>query len=257
MFGGLKFILGLFGVVLVLIVQLFPIIIMGGIAYTVIKRIGRNRTINSSLNSRTADHKRFVELMVHMMIHLAKADGQVSEVETQMIRQFFIQQLRFTGPKIQWVNDTIQTAKKSSENIQSLTEEFKVHFGYEAQLMLLNMLYNVAYADHSLHEKETLLIDKIAVLLNISAFDHQRIKMAFEAQYGDISSKATNDKHFATLGVSNSANEQEIKKAYRSLTKKYHPDKVQHLGDEFKIEAEKKMREINFAYDELSKHVAA
>ena len=85
MFGGLKFILGLFGVVLVLIVQLFPIIIMGGIAYTVIKRIGRNRTINSSLNSRTADHKRFVELMVHMMIHLAKADGQVSEVETQMI----------------------------------------------------------------------------------------------------------------------------------------------------------------------------
>ena len=44
-----------------------------------------------------------------------------------------------------------------------------------------------------------------------------------------------------------------IKKAYRKLSMQYHPDKVSHLGDEFKQVAEEKMKEINVAYDFLEK----
>ena len=40
-----------------------------------------------------------------------------------------------------------------------------------------------------------------------------------------------------------------IKRSYRQLSMKYHPDKVAHLGDEFKSVAEDKMKEINSAYD--------
>ena len=40
-----------------------------------------------------------------------------------------------------------------------------------------------------------------------------------------------------------------MKKAYKSLVKKYHPDKVSHLGDEFKDLAETRLKEINEAYD--------
>ena len=69
------------------------------------------------------------------------------------------------------------------------------------------MVYNIAYSDGQFHQSEAVMIDRLAVLLQISSFDHQRIKMAFEAQYGDISKQANDDKYFAVLGLTNSATE--------------------------------------------------
>ena len=54
------------------------------------------------------------------------------------------------------------------------------------------------------------------------------------------------------LGVSRNASAEEIKQAYRGLASKYHPDKLEHLGDEFKALAEKRFKEIQRAYQELT-----
>ena len=255
MMGGFRMLLLLFGLALAIVFNFFPLIIMGALAYRFIKKVGKNRYVNASLNTKTSEHKRFVELMVHVLIHVAKADGHVSQSETQMIRQFFISQLRFSGGQITWLNDVIESAKNNTESLDALVREFNHQFGYESQLMLLNMVYNVAYSDGEFHSAEAKLIDRLAILLNISAFDHQRIKMAFEAQYGDIAQH--DDRYYAILGLTNSASRSEIKKVYRELSKKYHPDKVHHLGDEFKEQAKKKMQDINMAYQELIKRVPA
>ena len=47
-----------------------------------------------------------------------------------------------------------------------------------------------------------------------------------------------------------------IKKSYRRLAMQYHPDKVGHLGEEFKKVAEEKMKEINVAYGYFDKKFA-
>jgi len=56
---------------------------------------------------------------------------------------------------------------------------------------------------------------------------------------------------YAILEVDQNASPEEIKKAYRRLVSKYHPDKVAHLGDEFKEMAEKRFKEIQQAYQVL------
>ena len=64
---------------------------------------------------------------------------------------------------------------------------------------------------------------------------------------------ATKRDYYTILGVKKGAPDGEIKKAYRKLSMQYHPDKVGHLGDEFKGVAEEKMKEINMAYDFFKK----
>jgi DnaJ like chaperone protein len=56
---------------------------------------------------------------------------------------------------------------------------------------------------------------------------------------------------YAVLNVPKDASPEEIKKAYRDLANKYHPDKVHHLGDEFRELAEQRFKEIEEAYREL------
>jgi DnaJ like chaperone protein len=58
---------------------------------------------------------------------------------------------------------------------------------------------------------------------------------------------------YSILGIERGVSQEEIKKAYRELANKYHPDKVEHLGDEFKELAEKRFKDIQKAYNELSK----
>lgn len=53
------------------------------------------------------------------------------------------------------------------------------------------------------------------------------------------------------LGVGRDASPEQIKKAYKGLAMKYHPDKVMHLGEEFKVLADKRFKEIQKAYMEL------
>ena len=57
---------------------------------------------------------------------------------------------------------------------------------------------------------------------------------------------------YQILGVDRSASGTEIKKSYRKLASKYHPDKLEHLGDEFKELAERRFKEIQEAYQELT-----
>ena len=49
------------------------------------------------------------------------------------------------------------------------------------------------------------------------------------------------------------ASPKDIKSAYRRMVKKFHPDKVQHLGKEHQKGAEEKFRKVQEAYEQLQK----
>lgn len=59
---------------------------------------------------------------------------------------------------------------------------------------------------------------------------------------------------YEVLGVQRGASSEDIRAAYRRLANQYHPDKVMHLGEEFRVLAEKRFKEITKAYQELSAH---
>jgi DnaJ like chaperone protein len=216
------------------------------------------RQVSTYESSQTESHNRFVWLLVHILVKISQLDGHVSRDEVQTIQQFFQQNLRYNQTQMSWVKNLIKDATSSTETLESLLEEFRSTFAYEPRLILLELIYQIVYTKDPVPENELASARKIATFLEISEYDHRTI----EAKYRYQRQRSANDslesaaRYYATLGLENGADMNTIKKAYRELSMKYHPDMVSHLGDEFKAVAEEKMKELNAAYEFFKRKLA-
>ena len=205
--------------------------------------------------SQSESHNRFVWLLVQILIHTAKIDGQITKNEIQTIHRFFQYNLRYSQTQMNWVKDLIKEAINSTQSLDALLQEFKSTFAYEPRIILLELVYQILYTKTTVPESELKVARYIASFLGISDYDQRTVegKYRYKQQYGSATAQDMAGQHYATLGLAKGASAEEIKKAYRTLSMQYHPDKVAHLGDEFRAVAEEKMKEINAAYDYFKK----
>jgi DnaJ like chaperone protein len=115
---------------------------------------------------------------------------------------------------------------------------------YSSRLQLMHFLFGIAQSDGKLPDSELKLIAHIAVNLGVSSQDYESIKAMFikNADYA-----------YKILEIDPQASDEEVKKAYREMAKKYHPDKVNYLGDDFQQAAKEKFQKVNEAYEEIKK----
>ncbi len=205
--------------------------------------------------SQTESHNRFVWLLVQILINIAKIDGVVSKEEISTIQRFFQQNLRYDQTKMYWVKELIKEAVSSTGPMETLLEEFRNTFAYEPRLILLELIYQVLYTKSRVSDAELKMARDIANYLQIKEYDKRTIeaKYKYGNQQQTASPQRAANQAYAVLGLEPGADKETIKKAYRKLSMKYHPDKVRHLGEEFRAVAEEKMKEINAAYDFFKK----
>ncbi|MDO5760562.1 MAG: TerB family tellurite resistance protein [Bacteroidota bacterium] len=184
----------------------------------------------------------FVMALLMLFAQVMKADGRVTKNELNLVKQWLINNLgeKEAQNRLLILRDLLQ---KDIDLLQ-VCKQINSSVAYASRLELLHMLFGIALADQEISPIEKALIIRIANLLLISQQDYKTI----EAMYF----KST-DWAYTMLQVDKNASNEEIKKSYRKLCIKYHPDKVASLGEKAQKDAENKFKQINQAYETIKK----
>lgn len=192
----------------------------------------------------------FIRYTVSMMAKLAKADGVVSREELVHIYGIFENTFSLEGEEIDAAIEIFKEAKSNATSFEYYAERLFEEYGENKDLLtvILDMFFNIAIADGTFSAEEELLILEAEAVFGVSAKRYREFKSSSRKTKSN-----RREECLEILGVSIQATDTEIKKQYKRLVMKYHPDRMHHLGEEFVKEAEEKMKQINEAYDYLTK----
>lgn len=174
---------------------------------------------------------------------IIKADGKVNDTELQYVRQYFLS--TYGKEKANAIFRTFnEIIKKREISVTQISTYLARRTRYEVRLQILHFLFGIAKADGYVSEAETNVIQQIAASFQVSRHDFESIKAMFVDAVGGA---------YKILEIDKNASNDEVKKAYRKMVKKYHPDKVITENEAIKRGAEEKFKEVQKAYEQIQK----
>lgn len=186
------------------------------------------------------DQPLFVVSLAAIMTKLSMAKGCMTGEEVGAIHKFFIKNLDYTDKDLRHINEVIRETRRVNPDLKSLVEQYKKASHYN--LLLLALGYQIALIGGSVEAMQG-RINSLAEYLGVSPEEHDKVR--------DKYSLGALKTPYSVLEVKTTASNEEIKKAYRKLVGRYHPDRVAHLGDEQLEDAHIRFLEIQAAYSEL------
>lgn len=239
------------------------ILFVGFIFYILTSGFRKNPTINrininqkQTFNGDIKDHE--AGLLIALMAKVAKADGRVSELEAELIKntlndvssvfensQEVREQLKqiYKNEKDDFAN-TLDIAKK----YQNLTK-----FSYEKRLGLMEYLLNLAFIDGDYSKHERMITEDIAKALHVKQNDFAQMVARFDEYFAQRKTQAKMNlqEAYKVLEAEEGEDFSVIKKKYRTLVKQNHPDILMGQGKSQNIidEATAKLQKINEAYE--------
>ena len=215
--------------------------LMGFIVGSVIDSTTQDSTVYTTRPARTTQGDFSMSLIV-LVAAVMKADGTVVKSELDYVKQFFVRQFGQESAKeaLLMLKDII----KQDIPVRDICLQIGRNMDYSSRLQLLHLLFNISLADTTIHPKEIELLEKISGAMGVASNDFLSIKNMFIPE---------TDSSYKILEIDQVSTNEEVKKAYRRMAMKYHPDKVSHLGDEFRKSADEKFKSVNEAYEKIKK----
>ncbi len=171
-----------------------------------------------------------------------KADGRVMKSELDYVKNYFLK--RFGNETAQEAIVMLRDILKQEIPVREVTAQLVQRLDYSYRLEMIHFLFGIAAADSGLSDAEKRMIRQIAGFMNITSSDLDSIQAMFIS---------ASDAAYKILEIDANVSDEELKKAYRRMAMKYHPDKVAHLGEDFKAVAQEKFRKVKDAYDSIKK----
>jgi DnaJ like chaperone protein len=184
----------------------------------------------------------FILSLLILASAVMKSDQKILRSELDFVKRFLLQQFGTAETERQLL--ILRELLKKEYDLQQVGFQIKQYMEYPSRLQLMHFLFGLAAADDQVHQSELQVITQIAGILGISNTDFESIKAMFVK---DTTSA------YRILEITPDASDEELKKAYRRMAVKYHPDKVAHLGEDVQKAANAKFQEVNLAYENIKK----
>jgi len=203
------------------------------------ERVGKDRSGRNNSNTQSGDFEMSLLVLASIVI---KSDGKIDQKELDFVRTQFI---GMYGPeRASSAFKLFKGIVKKEISARQVCMQIRSHMPHASRLQLLHFLFGIAKADGFVTESEVDEIRKIAGYLYINDSDYTSIKAMFYDE---------SDTAYKILEIAKTASNDEVKKAYRKMVKKYHPDKLQGLGEEHLKGANEKFQSIQEAHDRIKK----
>ena len=189
--------------------------------------------------SNAADIK--VSLLV-LIACVMKVDGHVKKSELELVKRFLVRNYGEQGAL-----EALQILKSLLDqdmDPMAVAGQIADNVNYSTRLELLHFLFDLANTDGEFADSELQMIERVAGALRVSAADYRALAALYQKR------KDPNWAYVA-LEIEPGATNDEVKKAYRRMAMKYHPDKVAGAGEEMREKATEKFRAINEAYEHI------
>lgn len=184
----------------------------------------------------------YIMSLLVLVAAVMKADGKVLKSELDYTKQFFVRSFgtAAAGEAIKILRDLLN----QNIPVTDVCIQIRHNMDQPSRLQLVHFLFGIADADGVVHESEHQLIRHIAQQMGISEKDYQSIEAMFVAN---------TDAAYKILETEPTATDEELKKAYRKMAVKYHPDKVHYLGEDVQKAAHEKFQKVNEAWEIIKK----
>jgi DnaJ like chaperone protein len=207
-------------------------------------------SIFDSVQSGEYEHKGFTptqegDFKVSLLVLIAaimKADGRILKSELNYVKQFLLRQ--FGDKEAERLLLLLREIIRQNLDVDEICEQIQENMEYPSRLQLVHFLMGVASSDGEPHGAEAEVLRRVCLHMGIRQNDFESIKAMFVRDTGSA---------YRILEISPEATDEDIKKAYRKMAIKYHPDKVAHLGDDLQKAAKEKFQQLNQAYNEIKK----
>ena len=173
-----------------------------------------------------------------------QAKGPITKKKTNNVKVFLKQHFGEKEASKAFVQ--LNKLLKQKIHLENACEIIYHYLDYSSRLQLTHFLYSLANTDGTMSETEKKILNIIYHGIKVDVSEKHSVGTMFVQDDSIIMA-------YGILGIQRTASVIDIKKAYRSLAAKYHPDKVSYLGDEMKKVANEKFQQLSRAYETIKK----
>ncbi len=206
------------------------------------EKSAESESLEPGKKPQTGQQPDFGMALLVLIAAIMNADGTAMKSELDLVKRMLVRTYGEANARQMLL--VLRELIKERQDVGLVCRQTRNRMHYSQRLELMHILFRISKADDDINAQELQMLTYIGVQLGITNSDFMSLQAMFFS---------SPDSDFQILDVSATANEEEVKKAYRKMAMRFHPDRLLGLNEGEKKAAQEKFVKVNKAYEGIKR----